>query len=527
MESYIHLYKTNSDFTAAYNGPDYVEPWLSLTEENMTIGYNKPKLTAITFDNITWVSDIPATGGTATKDNCTFEVYGNYDNGTSVDISTIVTVEGKLVVPSSTEGQRHEAGQLTLTALYSGFTATGNVTVYQAAVDPSTKPLTFNILSAGTINWVASSSDIAKTIEYKLNDSNNWTSITSNTGESAPTITVKAGDKIQFRGNNAQCGGNDRWTVLYNSFSGSTAWFELEGNIMSLIYGDDFKNNSTISSAYTFTGLFSECVNLVSAENLILPATTLTDYCYQDMFQGCTSLTTAPKLPATTLEYYCYQHMFAGCTSLKTAPALPAIDLAAYCYDSMFLGCTSLTTAPVLPSTTLADDCYDSMFYGCTSLTNAPALPASTLADSCYAQMFYGCTSLKTAPALPATKLARECYDGMFRGCTSLTTAPKELPANTLADNCYYGMFRGCTSLTTAPELPATTLKSYCYSAMFMGCTSLNYIKCLATDISVTQCTSNWVSGVASTGTFVKPSFMTSWETGTSGIPTNWTVQNA
>ena len=86
MESYIQHYKTNSEFTEDYNGPDYVEPWLSLTEQNMEVNYNKPKLTAITFNSITWVKDVPATGGTATKDNCSFEVYGNYEDGTSANI---------------------------------------------------------------------------------------------------------------------------------------------------------------------------------------------------------------------------------------------------------------------------------------------------------------------------------------------------------------------------------------------------------------------------------------------------------
>ena len=60
----------------------------------------------------------------------------------------------------------------------------------------------------------------------------------------------------------------------------------------------------------------------------------------------------------------------------------------------MFQGCTSLTTAPELPATTLADSCYSSMFYVCSSLTQAPALPATTLADYCYYYMFSGCTSL-------------------------------------------------------------------------------------------------------------------------------------
>ena len=497
MESYIHLYKTNSEFTKAYNGPDYKEPWLSLTEQNMEVNYNKPPLTAITFNSITWVTDVPATGGTATKDNCSFEVYGNYEDGTSADISSIVTVTGELVVPSSTADQRHEIGQLALTASYGGLTATGNVAAYQAAVDFSTEPLTFNILSAGTINWTASNSSVSRTIEYKLNN-NEWTSITSNKGSSAPTITVNPGDKIQFRGNNTQYGNS---SSNYNSFRGSTASFEAEGNIMSLIYGDEFKNNLTISSDYAFAKLFIDCTKLVSAENLILPATTLASQCYYYMFNGCTSLTTAPKLPAITLVNNCYSEMFRGCTLL--------------------------TTAPELPATTLADGCYSGMFWGCTSLATAPALPATTLAYNCYYYMFNGCTSLTIAPELPATTLANGCYSNMFFNCTSLTTVPKELPATTLTDSCYVGMFVRCTSLATAPALPATTLANNCYRNMFKGCTSLNYIKCLATNISTYSCTSSWVDGVASIGTFVKASSMASWSTGIDGIPTGWTVQNA
>lgn len=88
-------------------------------------------------------------------------------------------------------------------------------------------------------------------------------------------------------------------------------------------------------------------------------------------------------------------------------------------------------------------------------------------------------------------------------------------------------MFDGCTLLTEAPELPAARLVSYCYSSMFFNCTSLNYVKCLATyldpDASLTD---SWLSGVAATGTFVKHPNAT-WESGSSGIPTGWTVQDA
>jgi hypothetical protein len=142
--------------------------------------------------------------------------------------------------------------------------------------------------------------------------------------------------------------------------------------------------------------------------------------------------------------------------------------------------------------------------------------------------MFEGCTSLTTSPELPATTLATSCYSDMFYGCTSLVSVPTILPATTLVGDCYYNMFYGCTSLVTAPALPATTLAQHCYRNIFRDCTSLNYIKCLATDISATSCTWDWVNNVAASGTFIKASNMSSWEIDSvDGIPSGWTIENA
>lgn len=127
---------------------------------------------------------------------------------------------------------------------------------------------------------------------------------------------------------------------------------------------------------------------------------------------------------------------------------------------------------------------------------------------------------------LPATTLTNYCYFAMFYLCTSLTIAP-ELPAKTLADSCYYQMFRGCASLTTAPVLPATTLVNKCYYQMFCDCTALNYIKAMFTALPSTTYTNSWVSGVASSGTFVKNSAASWTTTGANGIPNGWTVQTA
>ena len=355
-------------------------------------------------------------------------------------------------------------------------------------------------------------------------DKSNWTeTVVDNTAQTI-TIPVSNGDDVYLKGvANAWCNGDEELCTHIDS----SASINASGNIMSLLYGDDFKDKITFpeESQYTFGELFYNNTHLINAKNLILPATTLTFYCYNNMFSGCTSLTTAPELPATTLAHSCYGAMFYGCTSLTTAPELPATNLISNCYNSMFYGCTSLTTAPELPATTAVNSCYNSMFRGCTSLTTAPELPATTLAHYCYQYMFKSCTSLTTAPTiLPATTLYSDCYNSMFYGCTSLTTAP-ELPATELWAGCYNSMFYGCTSLTTAPAiLPATTLNANCYQSMFRGCQKLSSITMLATDISASDCLRNWVNGVASTGTFTKAASMTSLPSGVSGIPTGWTV---
>lgn len=190
---------------------------------------------------------------------------------------------------------------------------------------------------------------------------------------------------------------------------------------------------------------------------------------------------------------------------------LPATSLMESCYMYMFLGCNHLVYAPtILPATVLVDCCYSYMFSGCNSLTAAPTLPATTLAGACYHAMFYRCYSLTNAPVLPATTLV------------------DEITVNGSRTGCYAGMFQECTSLVNAPELPTPILTRYCYNQMFYGCTSLNYVKCLATDISATNCTYAWMAGQqGTTGTFVKNPNMSSWPTGTSGIPTGWTVQDA
>lgn len=122
-------------------------------------------------------------------------------------------------------------------------------------------------------------------------------------------------------------------------------------------------------------------------------------------------------------------------------------------------------------------------------------------------------------------------FSNLFNGNTNLINAENLiLPATTLCEDFgseYEYMFNECTSLLSAPILISPKLSPYAYNNMFNGCSSLTKIICLATDISASDCTTNWVDGVAASGTFTKAASMNNWTTGTSGIPEGWTIQNA
>ena len=363
--------------------------------------------------------------------------------------------------------------------------------------DPELVPLTFEAMEAGaTVKFkLFSPATGSGKVQYSIDEGETWTDYTSN-----DEITLSnVGDKVQFKSNNissyATSGG---WNK--SSYFNVSKKCYVYGNILSLV-----NYNKTLSGSFNFAYLFMSCqMYNHDSKKLVLPATTLTKSCYSNMFIGCEQLTVAPDLPATTL--------------------------AESCYEGMFDSCSRLTAVPNLPATTLAEHCYHGMFFRCISLTTAPTLPATTLATGCYRLMFGECYNLITVPALPATTLARNCYEQMFQYCTSITTAPT-LPATTLVDYCYNNMFFNCSSLTISPVLPAETLVSKCYYQMFRNCTNLKSVKCLATDISATDCTTNWLDNVSGTGTFTKASSMTSWPTNgpdtKTGIPSGWTVQNA
>lgn len=222
--------------------------------------------------------------------------------------------------------------------------------------------LTFEVVEAGTITIKKSGSGAPTvTIQYSTDDGQNWTSLTTSTTEQS-LGTYSIGDKILIKGTNnnyAITGGN---IDNYNYFSG-TAKVKLYGNIMSLLYGDNFINQDTLTENATFAKLFIGYSNLIDVENLILPATTLKYMCYRNMFDGC-GFEYPPKLPATTLASQCYAGLFGGCSNLKEGPELPATTLELQCYVYMFYGCSSLNYIKCLATTGVNSSNLSNFTYG-------------------------------------------------------------------------------------------------------------------------------------------------------------------
>lgn len=212
-------------------------------------------------------------------------------------------------------------------------------------------PLTFEILTGGTISFVRDPNGPEKIIEYSLDDGATWNSLTSATQGSS--FTVQQGDIVQFRGN------NETYATDFakgNSFTGG-AYYNVYGNIMSLIDPVQYRDMETFpeNSTHNFYKLF-RFAYVVDASNLILPVTSLTTACYNGMFSSCYHLVAGPDLPATNLAQNCYGSMFSDCRELVKAPVLPAETLAKECYSYMFTYDVKLEQITCLARTRASND---------------------------------------------------------------------------------------------------------------------------------------------------------------------------
>lgn len=172
-----------------------------------------------------------------------------------------------------------------------------------------------------------------KNIEYTNtpNDASSWVRMDGQIDfEAHQKVYLRASAEGNTNMANAMSVGN------FGDFYDGIEWTHIDTRVAHKVGGDittllNAQGNMTrlpapfTNGEYYISGVFENFfyndTYLQDVSELVLPSTTLTEYCYAGMFNGCTSITKAPVLPATVLVKGCYDKMFNECNSLNYVEA--------------------------------------------------------------------------------------------------------------------------------------------------------------------------------------------------------------
>lgn len=262
-------------------------------------------VTAISLENLVWVTDVPYSGGTADSGNCSFKVYAYYDSGKRKNVTYSATVSGSLVVPETTANTREMVGTLTLTATYSGFTATGSVDVYQAAYSPCNPK---------------------KMIDY-LGVANNAGHYKANMYWFDSGLTEITSCDYDWTGIKCLCSRTDGFYITPNALLGNGGWSNASGDSLGSItyFEADAPDLQRIS--YPFGADRTSDVSQ-SLTSCTITSTNNVTYIRQ-MFRYCTNLVNL-KLGDLSNASSAEKGHFQGCFNLQNVEieALPNEDMA-------------------------------------------------------------------------------------------------------------------------------------------------------------------------------------------------------
>ena len=303
----------------------------------------------------------------------------------------------------------------------------GTVKLYPQEAPVADKYLTF--VANGNTKFKLSGNSVS----YSLDSGTTWASLASDTY--SPVIS--SGSTIMWKATNPTINGDNGIGRFYSS--GST--FDVEGNIMSLLYGDNYEGQTALQGENQFRGLFDSNTKVINASGLTLPATAMTSSCYRSMFGNCSNLVSTPtELPATSLADSCYYYMFAR-TSITSAPTLSATTLVDSCYESMFSNCLSLSAVTCLATTNISGNVGAMLLNISTNGTferasgvNWPCsadIPATWTVTPAYAPIYQWATSTDATDyacdSTTYTKYYKDYYQvSNNNGCSFINVTPEQ-----------------------------------------------------------------------------------------------------
>lgn len=268
----------------------------------------------------------------------------------------------------STSGTEHEAIDQGLLGIpYIAYIEDGQYIDWyeQAPPEPTPipyreRPLTFEFLGDGEVVFgaVTASTKTLPTVDVNVykngeflmamhEDSGNMTTyrISASTGDIFEFYGPSDSENFKM-GNGNSMSETGSYTSSYNTFSGTTGWLNIYGNILSIIWSNSYALHDNIPEDLDrnglFTGLFRGMTGLTSAENLFIPRGN-NDSCFTNMFKNDTNLRIAPNFmeeyPAGTWEY---GSIFYGASAISEVVMNFAVPSISYgIWNTMFGGSSS------------------------------------------------------------------------------------------------------------------------------------------------------------------------------------------
>lgn len=183
-------------------------------------------------------------------------------------------------------------------------------------------------------------------VEYSLDGQRTWQSQNSGTFN----VVVPAMGVVYFRANTSTWGSSASYNYFVLESNDSNCYYEFKGNIMSLLYGENFDVDNRYltlpNTSWHFKYLFTGITASFRCESLKLPATIALKESYYRMFYNATGLTKASlKIYATTNNgSNSMDRMFEGCSNMAEGPYFRMSFSGSNTMRGMFSNCVKLSS---------------------------------------------------------------------------------------------------------------------------------------------------------------------------------------
>lgn len=238
---------------------------------------------------------------------------------------------------------------------------------------------------------------------------------------------------------------------------------------------------ATLLAESCYESMFSGCSKLTNTPNC--KASSSWKRCFKNMFSGCSRITNAMQFTSPFTFYTASSSdqpgimgeemmgMYKNCALLTVTYISLDHGFTISCYESMFEGCTSLTTACPFSNTQYAngENALGTVkSYSCSKMYANTAVQTPVFPDTIPAAI-----EKYDDNGVPLRRKSTHHYNEMYSGCTSIRSVT--LSGVDAGENMYNHTFNNCTNINTV-NISFNTIDNYSANYMFNRCISLTSI---------------------------------------------------